>query len=163
MGQWREVEAMFHNVSYNQFTSPQLREAMTKKVAAVRVKIEERQGRIRKIQADNDITSEMATDLVLQYMQDQQRGQQRMMYSNSVRSQNTNEAPKEINVPAGVISNLVTEKSLIEQEMAEVKRMDLIIRNLKDEMYYNHPETGVVGKRQAIHTLSDSDMEYLGF
>ena len=162
MGQYRDVETLFRGVTYNQFTSPQLREAMTKKVAAVRVKIEDRQGRIRKIQIDNDITSEMATDLVLQYMQDQQNGRQRMMYSNSVRQQGST-TPKEINVPAGVIANLVTEKSLIEQETAEVTRLDLIIRNLKDDAYYTHPETGAVGKRQVIHTLSDNDMEYLGF
>jgi hypothetical protein len=162
MGQWREVEAMFHNVTYNQFTSPQLREAMIKKVAAVRAKIEERQGRIKKIQADNGITSEMATDLVLQYMQDQQRGVQKMSYSNSAQPVGA-KTPQEVIIPAGVIANIVTEKSLIETENMEAKRLDLIIRNLKDEVFYNHPDTGLVCKRQAIHTLSDADIEYLGF
>jgi len=163
MGQFRDVERMFSGVTYNKFTSGQLRTAMAKKIEAVLTKVKEREGRINKLMAENNITSEMATDMVLQYMKDQQEGRQRMMYSNSVRSQTPDAPPKEINIPAGVIANLITEKSLIEIEQEEVKRMVIILRNLKDEEYYFEPRTGERHSRECIHTLSDNDMEYLGF
>lgn len=163
MGQFREVETMFRGITYNKFTSCELRAAMMKKTGDVLMKVKEREGRITKLMSENSITSEMATDMVLQYMRDQQEGRQRVMYSNSVRRDTPDTTPKEVNIPAGVISNLVTEKNLIENETMEVKRMTLILRNLKDEEYYFEPRTGERHSRECIHTLTDTEIEYLGF
>ena len=154
---------MFHGVSYNKFSTVDLRMAMTRKVEAVTAKMKEREGRVVKIMAENDISSEMATDMVLQYMRDREQGKERMSYSNSVRSRNIPDAPKEINIPAGVISSLITEKNLLETEGAEAKRMTLILRNLKAEEYYFEPRTGERHSRECIHTLTDAEIEYLGF
>lgn len=163
MGQFRDVDQMFHGVNYNRFTSAEVRTAMQGKVDAVSAKIRERAGRLAKIMAENDISDAMATDMVLQYMRDRERGQERVMYSNTARPRNVpNAAPREINVPAGIVSNLVTEKGLIETETAEVNRMILILRNLKDEEYYFEPRTGARLTRPCIHTLTDTEIEYLG-
>lgn len=71
--------------------------------------------------------------------------------------------PKETIVPAGVIANLVTEKELISSEMAEVKRLDLILRNLKDTEPFVDATTGELRQRAIVHMLDDADIEYLGF
>ena len=165
MGAFNEVEDMFRGVSYNKFTSPQVREAMTRKAEAVRAKIEERRGRIEKITRENEITPEALSDLIVQYTQDQRQGRGsnlKMSYSipNSGSSGNQ---PKETIVPAGVIANLVTEKELISSEMAEVKRLDLILRNLKDTEPFVDATTGELLRRAIVHMLDDTDIEYLGF
>ena len=162
MGQFHEVDSMFRGVSYNKFTSDRLREAMTRKVTNITAKIEERQGRITKIRKENDISDAMLSDMILQYMQDQQRGQQRLSYSNSIQNTGTTNTPKEVTVPAGVIANLVTEKSLIETETAEVKRLGLILRNLKDTQPFV-TDKGELQERPVIHSLTDAEIEYLGF
>lgn len=168
MGAFNEVEEMFRGVRYNKFTSPQVREAMTRKAEAVRAKIEERRGRIEKITRENEITPEALSDLIVQYTQDQRRGSSshKMSYSipNSVsNSGSSGNQPKETIVPAGVIANLVTEKELISSETAEVKRLDLILRNLKDTEPFVDATTGELRQHALVHTLDDTDIEYLGF
>lgn len=163
MGVFHEVKSMFRGVNYNKFTSPQIREAMTRKVESVRAKIEDRRGRIEKIVADNGITPEALSDLIVQYTQDQQRGRSAKM-SYSISTIGSGNGPsRETVVPAGVIANLVTEKELIASETDEAKRMDLILRNLKDTQPFVDGETGELVQRAVIHTLDDTDIEYLGF
>lgn len=164
MGAFNEAEDMFNGVRYNVFTSTQIREKMEAKVRAVRGKIEERQGRITKIIADNGISPEALSDLVIQYNQDQKRGNAKMSYSVSHNpGRSAGDRTPETLIPAGVIANLVTEKELVASETAEAKRMDLILRNLRDETPWVNERTGECYMRKAIHTLTDQDMEYLGF
>lgn len=155
---------MFRGVSYNKFTSPQVREAMTRKGEAVRAKIEERRGRIEKITRENEITPEALSDLIVQYTQDQRRGSSSHKMSYSIpNSGSSGLQPKETVVPAGVIANLVTEKELISSETAEVKRLDLILRNLKDTEPFVDATTGELRQHALVHRLDDTDIEYLGF
>ena len=164
MGAFNEVEEMFRGVSYNKFTSPQVREAMTRKAEAVRAKIEERRGRIEKITHENEITPEALSDLIVQYTQDQRRGSSSHKMSYSIpNSGSSGNQPKETVVPAGVIANLVTEKELISSETAEVKRLDLILRNLKDTEPFVDATTGELRQHAIVHRLDDTDIEYLGF
>ncbi len=166
MGAFNEVDDMFRGVQYNKFTSGQIREAMNRKVEAVRAKIEERRGRIDKITRENEITPEALSDLIVQYSQDQRRGGgAKMSYSSIQNSSNTSSGKqtKETVVPAGVIANLVTEKELVTSETAEVKRLDLILRNLKDDQPFVDEKTGELRSRAVIHTLDDAEIEYLGF
>jgi len=164
MGAFNEVDDMFRGVQYNKFTSGQIREAMNRKVEAVRAKIEERRGRIDKITRENEITPEALSDLIVQYSQDQRRGGGiKMSYSIPNSNTSSGKQTKETVVPAGVIANLVTEKELITSETAEVKRLDLILRNLKDDQPFVDEKTGELRSRAVIHTLDDSEIEYLGF
>jgi hypothetical protein len=169
MGQFRHTETMFRSVTYNQFTSAELKVAMGVKRKAILAKIEERKGRINALKAAHGITSEIMEELLTQYARDQERGQMKMAYtySNSVGAApgagGSKTAQDEVIIPAGVITNITTEKGLIASENDELKHLDLILRNLKDEVYYNHPDTGVTSKRMAVHTLTDDEMEYLGY
>jgi hypothetical protein len=163
MGVFREVEVMFRGIVYNKFTSSVVRAALTAKVKAVQDKIEERHRRVEKIIADNEITPEAMNELILQYMQDQQRGNRnKMSYSTAaVPMRNVAGASTEKVVPAGVVANLATEKELISNETAEVRRMALILRNLKDTQPHVDDEGRLV-ERPTVHTLDDTDIEYLG-
>jgi hypothetical protein len=157
MGVFREVEVMFRGIVYNKFTSSVVRAALTAKVKAVQDKIEERHRRVEKIIADNEITPEAMNELILQYMQDQQRGNRnKMSYSTATLRIGTEKV-----VPAGVVANLATEKELISNETAEVRRMALILRNLKDTQPHVDDEGRLV-ERPTVHTLDDTDIEYLG-
>lgn len=51
-------------------------------------------------------------------------------------------------VPAGVIQNILTEQSAIENEKDQIERLEIILRNLDIK---------------AIHKVSLFDLEYLGF
>ena len=162
MGALYEVDDMLNQVVYNRFTSAEIRTKMEGKVQAIRAKVEERLGRITRIIADNGITPEALSDLVIQYNQDQKRGGGgKMAYTVSTAPAGSR-APETM-IPAGVVANLVTEKELVATETAEAKRLDLILRNLRDSYPHVNETTGATYQRTAIHTLSDSDMEYLGF
>lgn len=152
---------MFRNVTYNKFTSATLRDAMERKVQNVKAKIEERKGRIAKIREENKITDAMLSDMVIQYMQDQQRGQTRVSYSNSVQP-DPKKKSEEVTIPAGVIANIITEKGLIESESSEVKKLSLILRNLRDTLPHVG-DNGLLVERPAVHVLTDDEIEYLGF
>ena len=163
MGQFHDASGMFRGVSYNKFTSAALRAAMERKVQNVKAKIEERKVRIAKIREENSITDAMLSDMVIQYMQDQQRGQQRVSYSNSAQpNPQKKQEDGTVVVPAGVIANIITEKGLIESESSEVKKMTLILRNLRDTLPHVG-DNGLLVERPAVHTLTDEEIEYLGF
>lgn len=66
-------------------------------------------------------------------------------------------------VPAGVIANLIQERTMIDTELQQLRKLELVLRNLRDEEPYTHPRTGEVCMRQAIHELDDDELEYLGF
>ena len=68
----------------------------------------------------------------------------------------------EVQVPAGVVANIVTEKNLIESEREEAKRLELILRNLRTEMPAVDEKTGAFVYKAVVHTLSDEEIEYLG-
>lgn len=166
MGQFRHAETMFRGVNYNKFPTPMIKVAMEQKIIALKSKVAERRGRVTRLMSDHRITREMLADMIIQYMKDQQEGRARMSYSNSVRPQSEGaQAPKTdvVDVPAGAIANLITEKNLIENESAEVKRLELIVRNLKDTEPAVRADTGELYQRAVIHSLTDDEIEYLGF
>ena len=159
------VAAMFRGVTYNRFATTVVREKMSAKILALQGKVEERRGRVHKLMAEHHITSEMLSDMVIQYMKDQERGQSRMNYSNSVAAATTGpdlRSKTEVVVPAGAVSNIVTEKNLIESETEEAKRLVLIVRNLRDTLPAVDEKTGGLVEKSVIHTLTDDEIEYLG-
>lgn len=168
MGQMHNVGAMFRGVTYNRFTTAVVRERMEAKIKALFAKILERCGRVTKLMEEHSITSEMLSDMVIQYMKDQDRGQTRMSYSNSVSVASGSavgpdlRSKTEVVVPAGAVANIVTEKNLIESETEEAKRMVLIVRNLRDTLPSVDDKTGELVERAVVHSLNDEEIEYLG-
>jgi hypothetical protein len=63
-------------------------------------------------------------------------------------------------VQAGVVQNLLTEKTLIEQERESMEQMNLIVRNLRPVTH--HTNDGTV-YTQSSWTLNESELEFLGF
>ena len=168
MGNVRDADRLFGGITYNSFTTMEIRDAMKTKVDIVLAKIEARRGRLSKIMVEYEISSERVADLVLQYMRDQENRRNVASYSNSLVTGGAGggaglptQAEEKL-VPAGVVANLVTEKELIESESREVTKMRRVLANLRAERPTVHKETGALTQQAVVHTLSDDEIDYLG-
>jgi uncharacterized coiled-coil protein SlyX len=146
-----DTESMFDGVRYNRKTSPEIREAMQNKVVQLRDKITHREERIIKIREEYSIDAERLATLVMRFKESSKSNMQ---------SYEHQDGPI---VPAGVIANLIQERSMIDTERDQIRKLELVLRNLQDEELYTHPRTGEIGKRLAVHRLDDEELEYLGF
>ncbi len=144
------ADRLFEGVLYKTKTSPELREAMTKKVEDVQQKMQAREERLRKIREEYSIDAERLATLVMRFKENHSQFK-------------SYEQQDGVVVPAGVIANLIQEHSMIDSELEQVRKLKLVLRNLRDEELYTHPTTGEVGKRLALHELDDDELEYLGF
>lgn len=163
MGHIRDHEMQFRGVTYNKFTSQQVRDVMFKKVKQINEKIDERKKRIDLVLQSNKITSEDLSNITVQYMLDKERGVQRMSYSNALGgNERATQAREEAIIPAGVIAQLMTERQLIEQEQRDVEKLDLVRAHVTDNERAFSPSTGETITRVPIHTLTDEEMTYLG-
>lgn len=126
---------------------------MTRKVAVLEQHCEAREGRIRQIREDYGIDAERMAVLVMRY-QDSGR---------IVSYENQGQAEGQSIVPAGVIANLVEEHEMIDNERDQIWKLKLVLRNLADDEMYWEPQTGDVKTRQALHSLTDFELDYLGF
>lgn len=164
MGHHVTPSSMFRGVNYNRTPSPRLRAAMQNKVLSIKAKIEERHARLERLAKDNNLTPAQVSDVLAQYHQDKSRGNAKQFYTIPVAGGGAGmDAPSEAFVPAGVVSNIVTERDLIAQETNEIRKLELVVRNLKDNELAENPTTGELILREAVHTLTDEEMEYLGF
>ncbi|RKH88742.1 hypothetical protein D7Y21_13540 [Corallococcus sp. AB045] len=132
----------------------ELREALQKKVRELVARVEEREGRLKRIREEYQINAERLAALVIQY---QNRD------SNFVSYQSQNGASQTSIVPAGVIANLISESEMIDSERGQIRKVELVLRNLPDAELYHEPRTGAVRSRQPLHQLTDDELEYLGF
>lgn len=155
-----DIEYMFHHIKYTK-SSDEIRERMKEKVVALKAKIQERKGRIAKIREEFKISDKIYIDLLEQAREAQKKGQNRMSYSisNSRSSDDGGglQESDELVIGAGTVNALLTESDFIKSETAEAKKLELISRNIKDE------ETDWSGGRKLGHTLSEAELEYLGF
>lgn len=148
--QVQEIGSML-NFKYTK-TNAEILDKAKLKVAAVRHKISEREGRIAKIREEYKITDAQIIDMLAK----QRKNSRDNMSSYSYTAGNG----QEVTIGAGTINNLLTERDYIEGERAHVEKLDMIIRNLKEAIHYA-PD----GKRFTTdtQTLSCSEIEYLGF
>ena len=146
---------MFEGTSYSIKTTEQLKEAVTKKIEEVDLRIKDRRQRLIKLREDNELSAERLAQLVSLFRRDSNA------YITNYNRQNQNDG--EAIVPAGVIANIVSEYDMIENEQDQIQRMQLVSRNLLDEEPYYNPRTGEHGVRPCIHELTDEELEYLGF
>lgn len=146
---------MFEGTKYSIKSTDELRQAFTRKIAEVTARIEDRRVRLVKLRQDNNLSSERLAQLVSLYRRDSDA------YITNYNYQHQEDG--DAIVPAGVIANIVSEYDMIENEQDQVRRMQLVSRNLLDEEPYLNPRTGEHGIRPCIHRLSDHELEYLGF
>lgn len=147
---------LFRSVEYNTKTTAEIREAMQKKVVEIKKLSQEREVRIQKIRDEYQIDAERLANLVIQF---QKNDSGFVSYNNQ--NQSGSEAPRLI--PAGVIANIISEREMIDSERDQLRKLELVLRNLRDTEYYTSPRTGEVLTRLCLHELTDKELEYLGF
>ncbi|MCP3169206.1 hypothetical protein [Myxococcus qinghaiensis] len=145
---------LFESVRYNTKTTPDLRGAMGKKVEELEKRIAEREGRLQRIRDEYQIDPERLATLVIQYQNKE---------SDFVSYQAQGGSPRDTVVPAGVIANIIREREMIDSERSQIRKLELVLRNLPESELYNDPRTGEVKSRQPLHQLTDDELEYLGF
>ncbi|TQF09790.1 hypothetical protein FJV41_42850 [Myxococcus llanfairpwllgwyngyllgogerychwyrndrobwllllantysiliogogogochensis] len=145
---------LFESVRYNTKTTPDLRGAMRKKVEELETRIAEREGRLQRIRDEYQIDPERLATLVIQYQNKE---------SAFVSYQAQGGSPRDTVVPAGVIANIIREREMIDSERGQIRKLELVLRNLPESELYNDPRTGEVKSRQPLHQLTDDELEYLGF
>jgi hypothetical protein len=144
------VQSLFDGVVYRQKSTAELRVAMTAKVAELRLRIADRELRTQKIRTEYAIDAEQLAVLLMRF-------QQESSGSISYAKQGANV------VPAGVIANLVREREMIDNEQEQIDKLELVQRNLLDEVQFAVHGTGEIKTRPAVHELDDEELEYLGF
>ena len=147
----KRIESLLSDVVYNYKSSDVLREAMTKKVGELRARIVERGVRTQKIRDEYSIDAERLAVLLMRF---QQNDSGFVSYENQ---------GGESVVPAGVIASLVREREMIDNEQEQITKLELVLRNLMDTVQFAVHGTGEIKTRPAVHELSDSELEYLGF
>jgi hypothetical protein len=148
------TSSLFRSVRYNTKTSPELRAAFTRKLTEVRALTQGREDRILRLRDEYHIDAERLAQLIMQFNRD----------SNGFTSYNAQgSTPNAPLIPAGVIANIIHEHEMIDSEREQLRKIELILRNLSDSEFYNNPQTGEQHTRPCLHQLTDDELEYLGF
>lgn len=148
--------SMFRNFSFEK-TIDEIQEAMGKKIAFLKDKVVDRQGRIAKLREEHGITDSDMIDLLTQAanLQVSNRPVGKMSYA--LGGQDDQDVRI---IGAGVVAFLLDEKMLIEQEQASVKQLSRIVRNLRPVTCFgDNGETYI----QDSFTLRDDELDFLGF
>lgn len=148
---------MFGNFAYEK-SIDEITAAMGKKIEGLKAKIEDRQQRIVRLRKEFDITDEQMIDLLTQYG-NELVSNRTVNVSMSYTTKATNSSEQKI-IGAGVVQNLMTEKSLIETEKDSVERMERIVRNLRP---IRHVTSEGAEWTQTTFRLNDDELDYLGF
>lgn len=154
--QVQNIDRMFNNFTYEKSAS-EVVAAAKKKREEVSNKIEERQRRIRKMREEHKITDAVLIDIQNQMRADAQRGMAAQYTSNT--ASDDDGRGETVTVGAGVINFILTEQDFIGGEKAQVERLDLMVRNLRDVERRTASGTPYV----ELFCLSYEELKFLGF
>ncbi len=146
---------MFGSFTYMK-TVDEIVTAVRKKIEAVKGKVSEREARIVRLRAEYGISDVEMISLLSMAGKDAVNN--RPMSSVSYNLSDEADAPKV--VAAGVVQNLMTERSLIEDEKESITRLGLIARNLKPTTLFT--DSGIPYVSDHLH-LSEAEIDFLGF
>jgi hypothetical protein len=150
---------MFREFSYEK-TLDEIKEAMTKKIAALRSKVIDRESRIVRIREEFSISDADMIDLLAQAAHEAVSNRAvKMSYNIQATNAPGGDGGTRI-IQAGVVQNLLTEKTLIEQERESVEQLERIVRNLVPVTHHAHDGTVYM---QTSWTLNENELEFLGF
>lgn len=140
-------------------TASEIKEKAGLKILAISKKIEERQGRVARLREEYQIDDGALVQLLTAARR--QAGADRFSYttSNSAVAGGTNQM-EEKTIGAGVVNNLLTESDFIESEKADVRKLNLVIRNLRPLPRF--AQNGMPYAEDSF-ALSDEELEFLGF
>lgn len=148
----QNVSAMF-NFTYEK-SSKDIVAAAQKKVLKINAKIEERQERIKKIRVEFGITDAVWAGILQQVRK--QAGAAMYTYSNSIQAASSAGVTEDtVTIGAGTVNNLISEYDFIDGEASQVKKLNLVIRNLQDLPDAHGNVRG--------HKLDNEELEFLGF
>lgn len=136
-------------------TSKEIITAAQTKVEALQAKIEERMKRVSDLRAEYKIDDKALIQL-LQAARQSQR--QQISYSYTTTAAGNNEETRVVG--AGVVSHLLTESDCISSEKEAVKRLGVIIANLRP--LPRMAESGTAYKEDSFG-LSYEELDFLGF
>jgi hypothetical protein len=154
--QVQRIDSLF-NFDYVKTTAEIVHRAK-EKAAQIRAKIEEREARIRRVREEYKITDTVLLDIMNRARAASKRGENMISYSNTVQPPDGG-SQEEITIGAGIIELLFTEEDHIAGEKANVEKLDMIIRNLKDKRRFA-PD----GKEYTEgHQLTTPELRFLGF
>ena len=140
-------------------SSEEIKEKAREKISLLQSKIAERELRLAKTRAEYEIDDAMMLVLLTQARKDAKAREEGFRNSYSVSktgaSQEGRGSDEVVTIGAGVVNMLFTESDFIEAEKGEIKKLTLIVRNLKDLEDSNGKVRG--------HTLQQHELEYLGF
>ena len=154
--QVQRIDNMF-NFTFEKSASEIVEHAKTK-AAAIRLKIEEREVRIKRVREEYKISDSALVDIMAQAREQMQRGAAALVYNSKVRSDD-GLREEDVTIGAGVVNLLLTERDHIEGEKAQVDKLDTIVRNLKDL-----PRFAPDGSRYLQgHALTMVELKFLGF
>ena len=145
------VDSLFEDVTYNIKTSAELRPALEAKVVALRAKAIERDARMMAVRDEYGIDAEWLAVLVMRHQ------------NGNKSSVSFEPRDGEKLIPAGIIANLVEERSMIDNEQEQVAKIELVLRNLRDEVQFRVEGTGEIKTAPSEHQLTDNELLYLGF
>ena len=126
--QVQSIDRMF-NVTFEK-SADEIKAAAVAKALSIRDKVEERIVRIKKMREEHKITDAVLIDIQQQMRADMQQGLH-AIYNSTVQS-NDGGGEMTVSVGAGVVNFILTESDFISGEKAQVERLDLMVRNLRD-------------------------------
>lgn len=140
-------------------TADEIKEKAKAKIVSLNVKIEERQRRITELRDEHEIDDAALVALLTQARRSDR--QSRYSYtSNAKMSGGTNRGPEEKTIGAGVVNHLLTENDFLESDKASVKRLEMIVRNLRP---LRRVSDNGVKYEESDFSLSVEALEFLGF
>jgi hypothetical protein len=145
-------------------SSDEIREKCALKIAFLQAKVEDRKRRVAELRERHRITDSVLIDLLQQARAAQKRGESKMSYSTKVMNVSFSSGEEELVVEAGVVNNLLTESDWIDADRNMIRRLELIVRNIRDVP--DHTVTSIHPGAQRPtrgHNLSYDELEFLGF
>lgn len=138
---------------------------MTIKVDQLKGKISERKKRIHGLREEYKITDAIYIELLEQAREAQKSSNMNKMSYSVSNSQTKGNGLQEGDfvIGAGVVNHLLTENDFAKNEEAQVERMELIIRNLKDLPVDKHGNDDPYNQTLRGHHLSEEELKFLGF
>lgn len=150
------VHGMFHFTFEKSAT--EIKDAARAKIVGLETKIVERECRIAKLREEHQIDDVALVQLLVAART--QAKADRFSYTPSSTLQASGARMEERTIGAGVVNHLLTEKDFVESERASVRRLKLIVANLRPLDRVS--EEGVRYQINAF-SLGYDELEWLGF
>lgn len=140
-------------------TSSAIIEKATAKATSLKAKIEERQAQIAALRKEHGIDDAALVQLLTAARQQQRNAAVNYSYTSNAAA-GGGAKMEERTIGAGVVNHLLTENDFIETDKESVKKLELVVRNLRPLTRYANNGTAYTVDE---FRLSDEEIRFLGF